>query len=279
MMILNVLCALAIAGAALLAELGIRRAVAAVRRWKLPTWRPSLPRPKRPPSAGKQFMAYALLAGGTGATIAANYAHAADNIGAKLLSAVIPVLLFFAFHIAAADGRWHIRVGTAAVALVCFAISYDHISHLAKDYNEGDLSAVLYPLGIDGAMIIGTFVLSRTADSVRTEDKPVLSPVRKPVRPVPTPRIDGYIAPEPGDRIGDKPRTNGFVRPMPPVRPKPVPGDNKARSDAAREIADELGDSLNRAVLVERLKAQGFKIGSQAAADLTRELKAARLSR
>lgn len=221
-------------------------------------------------------MAYLLLGAGTLATVAANYAHAHQNPGAKALSAVVPVLLFIAFHVAAIDGRWWIRVSTGAVALLCFAISYDHISALAQSYGESETSSVLYPLAIDGAMIVATFVLSRPA---RTEDKPaVLSApaVPKPVRPKPvvlseTPKpvlsVDGYIA--------DGPRTNGFVRPM-PVRPSAAPKDNDARLNAARKIAEELGDKFNRAALIEQLKVQGFKISTQAAADLTRELKAAR---
>jgi hypothetical protein len=227
-------------------------------------------------------MAYLLLGAGTLATVAANYAHAHSNPGAKALSAAVPVLLFIAFHVAAVDGRWWIRVSTGVVALLCFAISYDHISSLAVRYGEKGLSPVLYPLAIDGAMIVATFVLSRPA---RTEDKPaVLSAkaVREPVRPKPavlseTPKPVLSAVPE------DKPRTNGFVRALPPVRPKQEdsPADSLSRSSearlaAARKIAEELGDGLNRAALVERLKEQGYRISTQAAADLTRELKAAR---
>src|SRR3954453_5325956 len=93
-------------------------------------------------------MAYLLLGAGTLATVAANYAHAQQNPGAKALSAAVPVLLFIAFHVAAIDGRWWIRVSTGVVALFCFAISYDHISALAVRYGEGRLSSVLYPLAI-----------------------------------------------------------------------------------------------------------------------------------
>jgi hypothetical protein len=227
---------------------------------------------------GKLFsgrgMAYLLLGAGTLATVAANYAHAHQNPGAKALSAVVPVLLFIAFHVAAQDGRWWIRVTTGVVAFLCFAISYDHISTLAKSYGESDVSAVLYPLAIDGAMIVATFVLSRPA---RTEDKPAPVAVPKPVRK--TIQVGPAIMPEdkpvPSVVPEDNPRTNGFVRPM-PVR-KPVPAqDSDARLSAAREIAEELGDKLNRASLVEKLKEQGYRISTQAAADLTRELKAAR---
>jgi hypothetical protein len=218
-------------------------------------------------------MAYLLLTAGTLATVAANYAHAHVNPGAKALSAVIPGLLFIAFHVAAVDGRWWIRASTGAVAVLCFAISYDHISALARSYGESETSSVLYPLAIDGAMIVATFVLSRPA---RTEDKPA-AVVPKPVRrtadkPEPLRVGDGR------DRTGDSPRTNGFVRPLPPkpVRPAPVPKDNEARLSAATRIAQELGDSLSRGALVKALKEQGYRISTNEAAILTRELKAAR---
>lgn len=248
---------------------------------------PKVKQPSRP--AGGRFMAYLLLAGGTLATVAANYAHAQDNIGAKLLSAVVPMLLFIAFHVAAADGRWWIRLSTGVVALVCFAISFDHIMHLADSYGESDLSAVLYPLAIDGAMIVGTFVLSRSADrtaAVLSAPEPAPVSVPKPVRPAvraPEPvlsavlgedraKLDGFVAP----RTEDKPRTNGFVRPMPPKAEKPVPQDSDARLSAATKIAAELGDKLSRKTLIDALKKEGFTIGTNEAAALTRQLKAAR---
>lgn len=213
-------------------------------------------------------MAYLLLGAGTVATVAANYAHAHQNPGAKLLSAVVPVLLFIAFHVAAEDGRWWIRVTTGVVSVLCFSISYDHISALARSYGESKQSAVLYPLAIDGAMIVATFVLSRTSGQ---EDKPLSVPSTRPVR-----TAEPVLSAVPVPAIEDKPRTNGFVRPMPAVRKPSAPTDNEARLSAARKIAEDLGDGLNRAALVERLKADGYKISSQAAADLTRELKDAR---
>jgi Protein of unknown function (DUF2637) len=218
-----------------------------------------------------RLMAYVLLAGGTLATIAANYAHAKETPGAKLLSAAIPCLLFVAFHVAAQDGRWHIRGLTGAVAVLCFAISYDHISGLAREYDESKVSAVLYPLAIDGAMVVATFVLSRTADRARTEDKPVPSPVRKPVRAAPS-VPDAVLPAVPEDKVP----VNGFHRPMPKRTERPVRADDEARLSAARKIADELGDKLSRASLVERLKEQGYPISTGAAAALVRELKAAR---
>jgi hypothetical protein len=226
----------------------------------------------------KRFMAYLLLTGGTVATVAANIAHAHDNIGAKLLSAVIPVLLFVAFHVAAADGRWWIRVTTGVVAVLCFAISYDHIRSLALRYEEGKVSAVLYPLAIDGAMIVATFVLSRSADrtaAVLSAPESASVAVPKPVRPAvraPEPVLSAVppVLPE------DKPRTNGFVRPIPPRTEKPVPKDNDSRLSAATRIAAELGDKLSRKTLTEALKEKGYKISTNEAATLTRELKAAR---
>ncbi len=234
---------------------------------------------------GPKFMPYLLLAGGTVATIAANYAHASENIGAKALSAVVPALLFVAFHVAAFDGRWQVRAGTGLVALFCFAISYDHISALAKSYGESDVSSVIYPLAIDGTMIVATFVLSRTADRTAAGASAVLSvpatvaePVRKPVRPaVPAPKAVlsedkpalSPVLPE------DKVVLNGFDRPK-PVRPRTEPADNDARLSAATRIAAELGDNLSRTTLVKALKAEGYKISTNEAATLTRELKAAR---
>jgi len=234
-MVIALIVAALIAGLALVAELLIRRTVTAVKGIRLPQWK----RPARPtPSREGRLMAYLLLIGGTAATVAANYAHAEQNIGAKLLSAVIPVLLFIAFHAAANDGRTWIRVTTGVVALVCFTISFDHIMHLAGKYGESELSSVLYPLGIDGAMIVGTFILSRAADRSAvgasadlSEDKPFPTPVRK---------------------------------------------DNDARLSAATRIAADLGDKLSRATLVEALKAEGYTISTNEAATLTRELKAAR---
>jgi Protein of unknown function (DUF2637) len=217
---------------------------------------------------GKLFsgrgMAYLLLGAGTLATVAANYAHAHQNPGAKALSAVVPVLLFIAFHVAAQDGRWWIRVTTGVVAFLCFAISYDHISTLAKSYGESDVSAVLYPLAIDGAMIVATFVLSRPA-KVADSPAPV---VPKPVRPV--------VRPSEPVLSEDKPRTNGFVRPLPPVRPRTDPKDNEARLSAATRIAADLGDKLSRETLTKALRADGYTINTNEAATLTRELKAAR---
>jgi hypothetical protein len=242
----------------------------------------------------KRFMAYLLLTGGTVATVAANIAHAHDNFGAKALSAAVPALLFVAFHVAAADGRWWIRTTTGAVAVLCFAISYDHISALATKYGESKTSSVLYPLAIDGAMIVATFVLSRTADRttvgvspVLSEDKPALSSVRKPVRPAvlkPEPvlsavlgedrtKLDGFISPRTED---SPPRTNGFARPLPPRTERTAPKDNDARLSAATRIAAELGDKLSRTSLVEALKAEGYKISTNEAAKMARELKAAR---
>ena len=228
---------------------------------------------KRPDSG--RVMAYALLAGGTLATVASNYAHAEDHFGAQALSAVIPVLLFGAFHVAAYDGRWLIRGGTGVVALVCFGISFDHIRSLALRYGESDASAVLYPLGIDGAMIVATFVLSR---SRTVEDKP-LSPAK--TRPLTTPRsaIDNW-----GQRtavahaLSSDPKPAVLSSPVEDKAKTPVlrSEDNEARLSAAQKIADDLGDSLSRARLIEGLKAQGFKISTGAAADLTRELKAGR---
>jgi len=291
--VIETLVALTVAGLALLAERLIRRVVAAVaRRWakraprkRVAKIRRRWKRPTKPPTAGGRRMAYALLIGGTAATVAANYAHAEENIGAKLLSAVIPVLLFIAFHAAANDGRWWIRVTTGVVALLCFAISFDHIMHLAQSYGESTLSAVLYPLAIDGAMIVGTFILSRAADwsdrtsvgasAVLSEDKPAPSPVRKPVRPAapkPAPVLSSV-------RTEDKPRTNGAVRPLPhrtEDRTVSAPKDNAARHAAAVEIAKELGDRLSRTTLVEALKNGGYKISTNEAAKLARELKAAR---
>lgn len=268
-MILNVLCALAIAGAALLAELAIRRAVASVALWwKVRTISKPLRAPVRTerramPTGGK-VMAYLLLLAGTAATMAANIAHAQENIGARALSAVIPALLFMAFHVAAYDQRRIIRVGTGVVAVLCFGISYDHISALARRYGEGNLSAVLYPLAIDGAMVVATFVLSRPA-TVRTEEPSV--------RPKPVRKAEPVLPAVLSETHEDSPRTNGFVRPMPP---RTVRTDNAARLSAAQKIADDLGDSLSRARLVEELKKQNYSISTGAAAALVRELKAAR---
>jgi hypothetical protein len=222
----------------------------------------------------KRFMAYLLLTGGTVATVAANIAHAQDNFGAKALSAAVPALLFVAFHVAAADGRWWIRTTTGAVAVLCFAISYDHISALAKKYGESRTSSVLYPLAIDGAMIVATFVLSRTADKAAAVlSAPVAVP--KPVRPAV--RAPGpVLSPVPNVLSEDRPRTNGFVRPLPPRTERPVPKDNDARLSAATRIAADLGDKLSRASLVEALKAEGYKISTGEAAALTRQPKAAR---
>jgi hypothetical protein len=284
---IETLTALAVAGLAYGGEWLIRYVVATVKMWltlraerepkparvKVPRM-PKVKQPSKP--AGGRFMAYLLLAGGTLATVAANYAHAHENIGAKLLSAVVPMLLFIAFHVAAADGRWWIRVSTGVVALVCFAISFDHIMHLAGSYGESDLSAVLYPLAIDGAMIVGTFVLSRTADRTAAAlSAPAPVSVPKPVRPAvraPEPVLSAV----PPVLSEDKPRTNGFVRPMPPRTEKPVPKDNDARLSAATRIAKELGDKLSRETLVKALKEEGYKISTNEAAALTRQLKAAR---
>lgn len=223
-------------------------------------------------------MAYLLLTGGTVATVAANIAHAHDNIGAKALSAAVPALLFVAFHVAAADGRWWIRTTTGAVAVLCFAISYDHISALAKSYGESKTSSVLYPLAIDGAMIVATFVLSRSADrtaAVLSAPEPAPVAVPKPVRPAvraPEPVLSAV----PPVLSEDKPRTNGFARPMPPRTEKPVPKDNDSRLSAATRIAAELGDKLSRESLVKALREQGYTINTNEAAALTRQLKAAR---
>jgi hypothetical protein len=232
--------------------------------------------------ASDRGMAYLLLGAGTLATVAANYAHAHSNPGAKALSAVVPVLLFIAFHVAAKDGRWWIRVSTGAVALLCFSISYDHISALAKSYGEKGLSPVLYPLAIDGAMIVATFVLSRPARTAGLSAVLTAKAVREPVRPKPAvlseaPKPVLSAVPE------GSPRTNGFVRPMPPVRPKredspadTLSRDSEARLNAARKIAEELGDRLSRGALVKALKEQGYKISTNEAAALTRQLKAVR---
>jgi Protein of unknown function (DUF2637) len=276
---IEALAALTIAGLALVAELAIRRAVAAMKRWTLPTLPKRAPRPPREPKTpvarGGQAMAYLLLVGGTLTTVAANYAHAEENVGAKALSAVIPVLLFFAFHMAARDGRWLIRAGTGAVALFCFAISYDHISGLAKDYGESDGSAVLYPLAIDGAMIVATFVLSRTSD--RTASESVRETIRVPARPAPPRTAVAHALSSDPKPVLSAPVEDRTV--LSPVRPKRSPEDNEARLSAAREIADDLGDNLSRAKLVERLNKQGYTISTGAAAALVRELKAARPSR
>jgi hypothetical protein len=279
-MIRDVAFAATLAALAFLAEWGIWRAVTVMARWRITIPRLKLPAwhlPRGPSSAGGRAMAYLLLTAGTLATVAANYAHAHSNPGAKALSAVIPVLLFIAFHVAAVDGRWWIRVTTGAVAVLCFAISYDHISALARSYGESKQSAVLYPLAIDGAMIVATFVLSRPS---RTADKPAVpsaEAVREPVRPKPAvlsevPKPVLSAVPE------DKPRTNGFVRPLPPkpVRPTAVPKDNEARLSAATRIAAELGDKLSRGSLVEALRKEGYTINTNEAAALTRQLKAAR---
>lgn len=278
--------ALAVAGLAYGGEWLIRHVVAGVKAWRYlrPEREPKparvkvprVPKAKRPshPATGGRRMAYALLGGGTLATVAANYAHAHENFGAKALSAVIPVILFGAFHIAAVNNLWYIRLSTGVVAILCFTISYDHISSLARSYGETDLSSVLYPLGIDGAMVVGTFVLSRTAAVLSA---PASAPVAvpKPVRPA-VRASEPVLSAVPPVLSEDKPRTNGFARPLPPRTEKPVPKDNDSRLSAATRIAAELGDKLSRETLVKALKAEGYKISTNEAAALTRQLKAAR---
>lgn len=226
-----------------------------------------------------RVMAYLLLLAGTGATIAANIAHAHPNVGARALSAVIPVLLFGAFHVAAHDDRPIIVWGTGILSVVCFGISYDHISALAIRYGESRLSSVLYPLGIDGAMIVATFVLSRAQ---RTEGKPLSAPVdRVPqiVRPATVVRPVAHALssdPKPGvlsATVEDKSPVEDKTPAT--VRKQPKTADNDARLTAAQEIADNLGrDKLTRAKLVEELAKRNFRIGTTDAAALTKELKA-----
>lgn len=115
-----------------------------------------------------RISAVVVLSLGTAVTIGANILHASESIWAKALSASVPLVLFFTAHTAAYAKTWAVRGTMVPVACVALAISYDHMNALAMRFGESYGVAKLYPLAIDGAMIVAQVALAvyrRPADT------------------------------------------------------------------------------------------------------------------
>lgn len=115
---------------------------------------------KRSKVSDPRISAWIVLFLGTGVTVAANILHAQEAFWPRALSGSIPLILLFAAHTAAYAKSWLVRATMIPVALFAFFVSYDHMNALAMKYGEQYEIAKVYPLAVDGALLMATLVLA-----------------------------------------------------------------------------------------------------------------------
>lgn len=236
------------------------------------------------PVNAKTVMCWLGLLAGTAVSVVANVEHMNGPKDGKfpvaeILGASVPVLMAFAVHLSErVTNKFGMGVAWAAV-LLAFLVSYESSFDLVNSWGMSDFQAALFPLVPECVMIVALMGLTeevkrREADRTLSAPSPVRPTIKVASAPVPQRTAVAHaLSSDPKPAVLSAPAED---KPKAIVRPRTAPGDNEARLSAAQKIVDELGGVPSRAVLVTLLKDQGFKIGSQAAADLTRELKAAR---
>jgi hypothetical protein len=103
---------------------------------------------------------------GSGASVAANVAHARPELGPRLVASFAPLALVLAVELAVrvpwrpgwrwSLGRWG---GTGLVAVVTAVVSYRHQTGLLIGYGEDAVSAAILPLSVDGLMLVAAAAL------------------------------------------------------------------------------------------------------------------------
>lgn len=171
-------------------------------------------------TADPRISAWIVLLLGTGVTVAANVLHAQDTLWARGLSGSIPLILLFAAHTAAYADDWLVRATMLPVALFAFFISYDHMNALAMTFTEQYQVAKVYPLAVDGALLVATLTLARYRNRNQTEtDIPV------PAVPRPEPELsfpEFFPAPSPARRRFRLRFWKTGIQPEPETDPIPV---------------------------------------------------------
>jgi hypothetical protein len=141
---------------------------------------------------------------GAAVSISANVADSHPNVGARLAGGFWPIALLLAIEVISREQFGHTITarlarfgGTGVVAAVAAAISYTHLSSLLGRYGEGQVTAHIGPLAIDGLMVVcGTALLNREntprADAANATNQAARQPTAatepKPARPAPATR-------------------------------------------------------------------------------------------
>lgn len=226
----------------------------------------------------KTVMCWLGLLAGTAVSVAANIEHMNGPALAKVLGASVPVLMAFGVHLTERVSN-KLAMGVAWFAvLLAFLVSYQSTYFLVDGWGMTQFQAALFPLVPECVMIVALMGLTEEVKR-READRTTPAAVRPPtirVAPTPVPArtvTAQALSSDPKPAVLSAPVED---KPKAAVLPRTKPGDNEARLSAAREIADDLGDKLSRARLVEELAKRGYPIATNAAAALTRELKASR---
>jgi len=163
--------------------------------------------PERP-SKGAWMVAWSAFAAGIGASLAANIAHAGDEIGEKFVAGWPPLALLLCSEVmmrVPAPRHPLVRaaqiLGTVIVAGVAAVASYRHMKALALEYGEDSLTASTLPLSVDGLALVASIGLVVLAHQRRTaiaaERAADLAAALPPQAPVPVPPAAADPVPEP----------------------------------------------------------------------------------
>jgi len=183
--------------------------------------------PERP-SKGAWMVAWSAFAAGIGASLAANIAHAGDEIGEKFVAGWLPLALLLCSEVmmrVPAPRHPLVRaaqiLGTVIVAGVAAVASYRHMKALALEYGEDSLTASTLPLSVDGLALVASIGLVVLAHQRRTaiaaERAADLAAALPPQAPVPVPPAAADPVPEP------LPVPAGLPVPLPEPDPEPLP--------------------------------------------------------
>ncbi len=109
-----------------------------------------------------------------GITVTLNVMHAPANWGAQLISGTPPIFVFFCIELVSripGTGRW-LSVGrisaSVLVAGLSFAISYEQQREFIHDLGFDGWVAYVYPVIIDGVMVVATLSLVEVTRKVRS---------------------------------------------------------------------------------------------------------------
>lgn len=120
---------------------------------------------------------------GIGASIAMNVLHAPDNLAARLVAAGPPLAVFFALELIAripssSKGlTWFRIAGAVVVALGAATISYAQQRAAVRGLGFLDWESYVWPLIVDGLMIVASVSLVEVVRKIRQLDGSALHPV------------------------------------------------------------------------------------------------------
>lgn len=135
-------------------------------------------RRRRRPQVNVRPLAWAIVILGVASSLAANVAAAQPSPVGWAVAAWAPVAMTASFALLEfepSDGTWLDRGRTAvvlAVGLMAAWVSYWHIVSLALSVGEEKVSAFLYPVLIDGMILVGTLTLAKVNPTARDPRRP-----------------------------------------------------------------------------------------------------------